>query len=142
MNLKTPIILHRGQTCPLALPHKGTEGQPYPYLFAALTPAARHWPYRILPPIHPSEMTEAAWKSLLATHGPVLRADWEEIRGHPIGAITVYVTCPKGSGTHSARIELAPPLPRPGNPPAIPAPPAPVRPKATASNPEVTLDMF
>jgi hypothetical protein len=142
MHLKTPIILHRGQTCPLALPHKGTDGQPYPYLFAALTPEVRHWPYRVLPAIHPSEMSETAWKALLTRHGPVLRADWEEIRGHPIGAITVYLTGPKGSGTQSARIELAPPLPMPGNPAATPAPPAPVRPKPQTSSQEITLDMF
>jgi hypothetical protein len=140
MNLKTPVILHRGQSCPLPLPHKSSDGHTYPYLFAAVTPVARHWPYRVLPAIHPSELSETAWKALHTCNGPVLRADWEEIRGHPIGVITVYLTGPKGSGTHSARIEPAPPLPRPGNP-GTPAPPAPVRPKAPAS-PEVTLDMF
>lgn len=142
MHLKTPVILHRGQTCSLAIPFKGSNGQQYPYLFAAVTPEARHWRYRVLPAIHPSEMSETAWKALLATRGPVLRADWEEIRGHPIGAITVYLTGPQGSGAHTTRIELEPPLPKLGNPAATPAPPAPVKPTPQTSSQEVSIDMF
>jgi len=141
MNLPVLVVIHRGQTCPLPAPFRALDGFDYPYLFVAVTPEPRQWRYRVLPPIHPSQTDETAWRAYVATHGPVLRADWTEIRGHPIGTVTVYVIGKAGGTSRALRIAQEPEPPRPG-PPTKPASPTQAPPKKPVPPVEITPDMF
>ena len=107
--MNVTIILHRGSTSPL-LNAVEASGKTYPFLFTAIEPDTRRWPYRLIPSTNPEHLTEAQLAELFQRR-EVLRADWEEQEGHPLGLITIYLPPEDGaSGARQARFDLGPEL--------------------------------
>jgi|HubBroStandDraft_1064217.scaffolds.fasta_scaffold20453_2 hypothetical protein len=96
----SPIIIeHRGSTSLLS---KAVEegGKTYPFLFTAIEPDMRRWPYRLVPMLDPEYLTQAQLVELFKSRR-VLRADWEQQVDHPLGLITIYL--PPSGGTSDVR---------------------------------------
>lgn len=127
--------IHSGMTSKLPTPLE-VGNERFSFRFQAVTPVQKRWAYRLLPSMDPSHITEERLLQLLREKRPVLRADWEEQVGHPIGFITIYIPR-KDGGTEAkqARFERGPEmemememnLNRPDVPevpaPQVPAPP-------------------
>jgi hypothetical protein len=96
----SPIIIeHRGSTSLLS---KAVEegGKTYPFLFTAIEPDMRRWPYKLVPMLDPEYLTETQLIELFKSRR-VLRADWEQQVDHPLGLITIYL--PPSGGTSDVR---------------------------------------
>jgi hypothetical protein len=129
--MNATIILHRGSTSPL-LNAIEEAGKTYPFLFTAIEPETRRWAYRLIPSPNPEHLTETQLIELFRRRD-VLRADWEEQDGHPLGLITIYQPPEDGvSGGREARFDLGPelslelkPMRKLREPDVAPKPPAP-----------------
>lgn len=131
------IINHSGITYLLSVV-RIQDGNFYPFGFDAITPEMKKWSYRLLSTDDKNLLTDETLMRWLRGPRSTLPAKWEELIGHPVGLIMIYLPPKDGeSQPQMAKFERGPDID-----PSVKSPEFSPEQKQPESPPEMDRDIF